>query len=79
MVQNKIRALADKIPGQGDSNLIPCPHCNRKFNQQAADRHIPKCANITHKPKAPPTKEQVKNRIEERKYEYGSVQKPVHE
>ncbi|RXG69544.1 Zinc finger C2HC domain-containing protein 1C [Armadillidium vulgare] len=29
------------------SDYIECPHCGRKFNVKAADRHIPKCADIT--------------------------------
>ena len=32
------------------SNLVPCPHCNRKFNHKAADRHIPQCQSIKAKP-----------------------------
>lgn len=39
-------------PPLDTSDYIPCPHCGRKFNEAAADRHIPKCANIRHnKPK----------------------------
>merc|ERR1711916_35823 len=37
--------------GAETSSLIPCPHCGRKFNQTAADRHIPQCQNIKAKPK----------------------------
>jgi hypothetical protein len=33
------------------SALEPCPHCGRKFNQNAAERHIPKCTSIQAKPK----------------------------
>jgi hypothetical protein len=33
-----------------DPSLIPCPHCGRSFNQNAADRHIPQCQNIKAKP-----------------------------
>jgi zinc-finger of a C2HC-type len=29
---------------QAPDDRTPCPHCGRKFNQSAADRHIPKCA-----------------------------------
>jgi hypothetical protein len=28
------------------SDYIQCPHCGRKFAEAAAERHIPKCANI---------------------------------
>ena len=33
-------------PPLDTSDYIQCPHCKRKFNEAAADRHIPKCANI---------------------------------
>ena len=33
-----------------DPSLIPCPHCGRKFNSKAAERHIPQCQNIQAKP-----------------------------
>ena len=33
-------------PPLDTSDYIQCPHCNRKFNEGAAERHIPKCANI---------------------------------
>ena len=26
-----------------EASLTPCPHCNRKFNEDAAKRHIPLC------------------------------------
>ena len=29
----------------------PCPHCGRRFNALAAERHIPKCQAISAKPK----------------------------
>ena len=34
-----------------DDGLTPCPHCNRRFNAKAAERHIPKCQDIKAKPK----------------------------
>lgn len=33
-----------------DPSLIPCPHCGRRFNDKAADRHIPQCQQIKAKP-----------------------------
>jgi len=40
-------------PPTDDANddRTPCPHCGRKFNIAAAERHIPKCASIQAKPK----------------------------
>ena len=32
-----------------EDNRTPCPHCGRSFNEQAAARHIPKCADMKHK------------------------------
>eukprot|EP01061_Rhynchopus_euleeides_P043654 TRINITY_DN76243_c0_g1_i1.p1 TRINITY_DN76243_c0_g1~~TRINITY_DN76243_c0_g1_i1.p1 ORF type:complete len:180 (+),score=59.56 TRINITY_DN76243_c0_g1_i1:84-542(+) len=39
------------IPAPKD-NRVPCPHCTRKFAADVAERHIPKCKNILHKPKS---------------------------
>lgn len=33
-------------PPLDTSDYVPCPHCGRRFNEAAADRHIPKCKNI---------------------------------
>eukprot|EP01004_Peranema_trichophorum_P002228 NODE_1323_length_2011_cov_40.238877_g1110_i1.p1 GENE.NODE_1323_length_2011_cov_40.238877_g1110_i1~~NODE_1323_length_2011_cov_40.238877_g1110_i1.p1 ORF type:complete len:580 (+),score=175.94 NODE_1323_length_2011_cov_40.238877_g1110_i1:70-1809(+) len=33
-----------------------CPHCGRRFAEDVAERHIPKCKNTVHKPNAPPRK-----------------------
>ncbi|KAK3240464.1 hypothetical protein CYMTET_49696, partial [Cymbomonas tetramitiformis] len=33
-----------------DDSLIQCPHCLRRFNDRAAERHIPKCTSIKAKP-----------------------------
>lgn len=39
-------------PPSDYSDYICCPHCGRKFNQTAGERHIPKCATMLHnKPK----------------------------
>ncbi|KAH8341156.1 hypothetical protein KR074_004238 [Drosophila pseudoananassae] len=35
-------------PPSENPDYIQCPHCNRRFNQQAAERHIPKCATMIH-------------------------------
>ncbi|KAI4502058.1 hypothetical protein M0802_002740 [Mischocyttarus mexicanus] len=35
-------------PVSDTSDYIQCPHCGRKFNQAAAERHIPKCEHMLH-------------------------------
>nr|CAH7725439.1 unnamed protein product [Callosobruchus chinensis] len=51
--------LADLPPPPPSSNpdYVQCPHCGRRFNESAAERHIPKCASYDFnkpKPGAPP-------------------------
>ncbi|XP_043672230.1 uncharacterized protein LOC122631073 isoform X3 [Vespula pensylvanica] len=42
-------------PVSDTSDYIQCPHCGRKFNQAAAERHIPKCEHMLHnKPSSRP-------------------------
>ena len=36
--------------GPAAEDLVPCPHCQRTFNKEAAKRHIPRCANTKAKP-----------------------------
>ncbi|XP_018572201.1 zinc finger C2HC domain-containing protein 1C-like isoform X2 [Anoplophora glabripennis] len=46
--------LSDLPPPPPSSNpdYVQCPHCGRRFNQAAAERHIPKCVNFQfNKPK----------------------------
>lgn len=39
-------------PPSENPDYVQCPHCGRRFNQAAAERHIPKCATMEHnKPK----------------------------
>ncbi|EDV43765.1 uncharacterized protein Dana_GF16356 [Drosophila ananassae] len=35
-------------PPSENPDYIQCPHCGRRFNQQAAERHIPKCETMIH-------------------------------
>ncbi|CCW69125.1 unnamed protein product [Phytomonas sp. Hart1] len=35
-------------------DYVSCPHCQRRFAQKAAERHIPHCAVTMNKPKPPP-------------------------
>jgi len=34
-----------------DDGLVQCPHCERRFSDKAAERHIPRCNDIRSKPK----------------------------
>ncbi|EKU22564.1 low-co2-inducible protein, partial [Nannochloropsis gaditana CCMP526] len=45
-----LASSASAASGHSNQHLIPCPHCGRRFNEQAADRHIPKCQDIKAKP-----------------------------
>eukprot|EP00798_Chlamydomonas_sp_ICE-L_P001150 gene1150-3714_t len=46
-----IRKLDFGPPGDDENDdRVPCPHCGRKFNAKAADRHIPHCATARAKP-----------------------------
>lgn len=39
-------------PPSENPDYIQCPHCMRRFNESAAERHIPRCATMLHnKPK----------------------------
>lgn len=42
----------DKVaePLEVFDDRVACPHCSRKFNQEVADRHIPRCADTKAKP-----------------------------
>eukprot|EP00658_Telonema_sp_P-2_P039800 TRINITY_DN28437_c0_g1_i2.p1 TRINITY_DN28437_c0_g1~~TRINITY_DN28437_c0_g1_i2.p1 ORF type:complete len:469 (-),score=79.89 TRINITY_DN28437_c0_g1_i2:53-1459(-) len=39
-----------QVSSEPDPSLVPCPHCGRTFNENAAERHIPKCATQKAKP-----------------------------
>ena len=38
-------------PAPVHDDRVECPHCNRRFAEQTAERHIPKCRDIRAKPK----------------------------
>ncbi|CCW69092.1 unnamed protein product [Phytomonas sp. Hart1] len=42
--------IPPSLPPEFDDR-VPCPHCGRKFAEEVAKRHIPKCANTVAKPK----------------------------
>ena len=55
--------LAKQIPPSiEESELVPCPYCNRKFNPTTAERHIPKCKDTVHRPKPPPNFHEMKKK-----------------
>jgi hypothetical protein len=35
----------------GDDGMVQCPHCERRFSEKAAERHVPRCTSIRSKPK----------------------------
>lgn len=42
-------------PPSENPDYVQCPHCQRRFNESAAQRHIPKCSNFQfNKPKPKP-------------------------
>lgn len=49
-----ISTLGLKPPVSLVEDLIECPVCHRKFAPIPADRHIPRCKDIIHKPRPPP-------------------------
>ncbi|KAJ3131517.1 hypothetical protein HK100_006289 [Physocladia obscura] len=38
-------------PTEPDPDYVQCEHCGRRFNETAAERHIPICANTKHRPR----------------------------
>jgi hypothetical protein len=55
--QKEGRSLKDlppqkALPPELDDR-IPCPHCGRRFGQQQAERHIPKCKETKARPNGP--------------------------
>lgn len=42
--------LPPPVMSAPDPSLIQCPHCQRRFNETAAERHIPKCLSMKTKP-----------------------------
>ena len=45
-----LSALPPAPAAAPDPSLVQCPNCGRRFNESAAERHIPKCATIKAKP-----------------------------
>lgn len=49
-----ISTISLKPPVNLSEKLIECNNCHRRFAPLPAERHIPKCKDIIHKPKPPP-------------------------
>lgn len=51
-VESKGGNVADLPPPPKTQNLdyVQCPNCSRRFNETAAERHIPKCKDIKARP-----------------------------
>ena len=51
---NQAAAKGEDLPppviSAPDPSLVLCPHCGRRFNEKAAERHIPQCQSIRAKP-----------------------------
>ena len=47
--------------------MVRCPHCGRMFNEEAAKRHIPKCQKTKNRPKPPPSRNEVFEKVSARK------------
>mmetsp|Transcript_9816 Transcript_9816/g.14638 ORF Transcript_9816/g.14638 Transcript_9816/m.14638 type:complete len:312 (-) Transcript_9816:5-940(-) len=61
-----------KSPPNLDEEYIVCPHCQRSYSEKAAERHIPKCSSIVHKPK-PIKRSEVFPKIEKGKCEMKTI------
>ena len=53
-----LSSLPPPPPSQVDTSLVQCKYCGRRFGEQQAERHIPKCKNTINKPAPPPTRPQ---------------------
>lgn len=59
--ESRAQPEEQKVPVKVETTKV-CPHCQRTFNIKAAERHIEKCAEIVHRPKPPPTKEEIEEK-----------------
>lgn len=44
-------AAFEAAPAPPDPDLVECPHCGRRFREEAAERHIAHCKNSKTRPK----------------------------
>ena len=51
-----IRTIPAPAVSSHTNDYVQCPFCDRRFAQNVAERHIPKCKDIVNKPKPPPAR-----------------------
>jgi len=60
-----LQDLPPPPPSKPREDLTPCPHCGRRFGDEAAARHIPKCQNTVNKPRPPPHLRSARDQVRE--------------
>jgi hypothetical protein len=66
MVQSAKTGDIPSVVVDPNPDYVSCPHCNRRFNENAAERHIPYCKDTKQKTNQSPRKqndEALKKRI----------------
>jgi hypothetical protein len=48
-----IRLLPVPAVSSHTQDYVKCPFCERKFSQNVAERHVPKCRDVINRPKPP--------------------------
>lgn len=49
-----LRLLPAPAVSSHTEDYVQCPFCDRRFSQNVAERHVPKCRDIINRPKPPP-------------------------
>ena len=66
------------MPAQPDTR-VQCPYCERRYAQNVADRHIPRCKDIVNRPKPPPSKASVLNKSKNEALDRSGISKRSHQ
>jgi len=53
--------------------MVQCPYCLRKFTEEASKRHIPKCMKTKNRPRPPPSRNEVMEKVSARKKQQDQV------
>jgi hypothetical protein len=48
-----LEMVAGSVTVTQPADLVPCPHCHRRFARDVSTRHIPKCQRTYHRPLPP--------------------------